>query len=182
MFIQTQQFTPMEAAALVGLKEMQVRKEIEYQVIDADAQSQLSFPALVYLQLVRRSPLSLQTRERNHIYKRIVQSLDKGEVPEQIEVIDPVYLRFGDKVAELQEKVIQFIAWKNRLSCDPDIMGGAITFSDSRLTVRHIGGMVERGVAKEEILEDYPYLDVQDLEFARLFVRAYPLVDSAGGS
>lgn len=53
-------------------------------------------------------------------------------------------------------------------------MGGAETFPNSRLTVRHIGEMLERGVAVKEILEDYPYLSPSDLDFARLFVRAYP--------
>ena len=56
-------------------------------------------------------------------------------------------------------------------------MGGAETFPNSRLTVRHVGGMLERGVDAQEILDDYPYLKLSDLEFARLFVRAYPNVD-----
>jgi uncharacterized protein (DUF433 family) len=49
-----------------------------------------------------------------------------------------------------------------------------VTFRNSRLTVRHVGGMLEQGIDAQEILEDYPYLDRSDLEFARLFVRAYP--------
>jgi len=34
-----------------------------------------------------------------------------------------------------------------------------------------------KGVDTQEILEDYPDLDHSDLEFARLFVRAYPEQD-----
>jgi len=29
--------------------------------------------------------------------------------------------------------------------------------------VRHIGGMLERGVPEEEVLEDYAYLTLEDL-------------------
>jgi len=43
-----------------------------------------------------------------------------------------------------------------------------------------VGGMLERGVAAQEILEDYPYLEAQDLEFARLHVRAYPRIGRPG--
>lgn len=76
------------------------------------------------------------------------------------------------------DQIGDFLKWKESLVSRPDIMGGAVTFPSSRLTVRHVGGMLERGVDPQEILEDYPYLDVADLEFARLFVQAYP--DSDG--
>lgn len=187
MMVQTQEFTLAEAAALVDLNEKEVRKEIEYKVIDGDSLStrtenshsspRLSFSALVYLYLVRRSSLLLRSRERSSIYKRIVQTMAQDEIPEQIEVADPFYLRLGDGVAYLDDKVGRFLAWKEDFVSDPDIMGGAETFPNSRLTVRHVGGMLERGVDPQEILEDYPYLTPADLEFARLFVRAYPDMD-----
>jgi len=197
MMAKTQEFTPAEAAAFVDLSEKEVRKEIEYKVIDGDELStrigngqhssgatslRLPFSALVYLYLVPRSSLSLRSRERSAIYKRIVQTMSQDEVPEQIEVADPFYLRLGDGVAFLDDKVSRFLAWKAGLVSDPDIMGGAETFPKSRLTVRHVGGMLERDVAAQEILTDYPYLDMADLAFARLFVRAYPDMDSTSAN
>lgn len=74
---------------------------------------------------------------------------------------------------EIEYTIISFLKWKEGLVSHPDVMGGAVTFPNSRLTVRHIGGMLERGVDPQEILEDYPYLELSDLEFARLFVRVY---------
>lgn len=74
---------------------------------------------------------------------------------------------------EIEYTIISFLKWKEQLVSHPDIMGGAVTFPNSRLTVRHIGGMLERSVDPQEILEDYPYLEPADLEFARLFVRVY---------
>jgi uncharacterized protein (DUF433 family) len=184
MIVQTQKFTPAEAAALVNLSERAVRKEIEYKIINGDAMaihgengqpaSRLSFSALVYLYLVCRSSLSLRTSERSILYKRIVQTLAQAEIPAEIEVVDPFYLRLEAGVAFLDEKVSRFLEWKENLVSHPDIMGGALTFPNSRLTVRHVGGMLEQGVDAREILEDYPYLDHADLEFARLFMRAYP--------
>lgn len=186
---QEQRFTPAEAAALVDLSEKEVRKEIEYKIIDSDSPSKhsgngqtlgsppspsLPFAALVYLYLVRRSSLSLRSQERSVVYRRIAQSMSQDKIPEQIEVADPFYLRLGDGVAFLDDKVRRFSNWKEGLVSDPDVMGGAETFPNSRLTVRHIGEMLERGVTTEEVLEDYPYLAPSDLEFAQLFVRAYP--------
>lgn len=82
-------------------------------------------------------------------------------------------------LAELSEQQIRrFFDWKQHLRSTPAVMGGAVTFANSRLTVRHIGTMLERGVDPAEIVEDYPYLTRQDLEFAHLFVQAYPLTDS----
>ena len=57
-----------------------------------------------------------------------------------------------------------------------DILGGEPVFPGSRLAIRHIGQMVLRGAAVKEILEDYPYLDEQDIEFAKQFVAEYPRV------
>lgn len=124
MMVKTREFTPAEAAALVDLSEKEVRKEIGYRVIDWDVLSarkedgqlissssslRLPFAALVYLYLVRRSSLSLRSRERNAIYKRIVLTMSQDEVPEQIEVTDPFYLRLGAGVTFLDDKVSRFL-------------------------------------------------------------------------
>jgi uncharacterized protein (DUF433 family) len=75
---------------------------------------------------------------------------------------------------DFRTKLDQFNAWKKRLVSDPRILGGEIVFPRSRLSVRHIGEMIRRGVSRSEILEDYPYLTDEDLYFARLYAIAYP--------
>lgn len=64
------------------------------------------------------------------------------------------------------------------------VMGGAAVFKDTRLPVHHVGKMVEDGEAIENILEDYPYLTKDDIEFAFLYSRARPIVGRprSGGS
>jgi len=47
--------------------------------------------------------------------------------------------------------------------------------SCSRRTCR-VAAASRRGARVKEILEDYPYLDAQDIEFAKQFVAAYPRV------
>jgi len=52
----------------------------------------------------------------------------------------------------LNDKVSRFLEWKKHLRADPDYMGGTTTFPNTRLTVRHIGGMLERHAYAEEIV------------------------------
>jgi uncharacterized protein (DUF433 family) len=55
-----------------------------------------------------------------------------------------------------------------------DVLGGEAVFERSRLPVRHIGKMVENGENTDNILEDYPYLNEDDVRFASLYFRAHP--------
>ncbi len=172
----TRRFTPTEAAALAGLSEKRVRKELEYKVISASSPPRLSFAALVYLRFVRGSSLQLGVEIRNRLFRRIEAAYSGKSLPGklQISVEGPFFLSLGEEVEEFWKKTEEFLVWKESLSIDPDVMGGAVTFSNSRLTVRRVGLLVQRGVKGEEILEDYPYLTLQDLEFAFLYLQAYP--------
>jgi uncharacterized protein (DUF433 family) len=72
------------------------------------------------------------------------------------------------------------------VATDPSILGGERVFRGTRLAVRRVGDAAERPAAVKEMLEDYPYLKADDIEFAKRFARAYPRVgrprDSAKGS
>jgi uncharacterized protein (DUF433 family) len=55
-------------------------------------------------------------------------------------------------------------------------LGGEPVFPKSRLAVRQVGALAERGESTETILADSPYLTARDVEFEKLFARAYPRV------
>jgi uncharacterized protein (DUF433 family) len=63
-----------------------------------------------------------------------------------------------------------------RIREDDEILGGEPVFDGTRLAVRHIGGMRAKGEPIERILEDYSELTADDVEFARLYTEAHPLV------
>lgn len=67
----------------------------------------------------------------------------------------------------------RFKDWQKRLVTNSNIMGGETVFPNSRLTIRRVGSMLDRGESAESIREDYPYLSQEDLEFAQIYVRAY---------
>lgn len=46
---------------------------------------------------------------------------------------------------------------------------GVLVFEGTNLSVFQIGSLLSNGVTKVEILNDYPYLTVDDLTFATMF-------------
>jgi len=62
----------------------------------------------------------------------------------------------------------------DRVEEKDSVLGGAAVFRDTRLSVLHIGKLATRGERVETILEDYPALTKDDVEFAKLYYRARP--------
>lgn len=54
----------------------------------------------------------------------------------------------------------------NRVTFDPNIMGGKPCIRGMRVTVGMIVGLVASGHTREEILELYPYLEAEDIDEA----------------
>ncbi|HJU18125.1 MAG TPA: DUF433 domain-containing protein [Stellaceae bacterium] len=67
-----------------------------------------------------------------------------------------------------------------RVESRPDVLGGEPVFKGTRLSVRHIGGMILAGVPKSEIRADYPQLSLDDIAFAALFAGFKPLPGRSG--
>lgn len=60
----------------------------------------------------------------------------------------------------------------HRITIDPERCGGRPTIRGMRIRVCDVLGMLAAGMSREEILEDYDYLEVEDitasLEYAAL--------------
>jgi len=163
-------FSPAEAAALLDIPERQVRKEVEHGLFT----TRLTFATLVYLKALRTLGLELAVEDRKKVLAVVSKAVRGSSDSARISPI--LILELGMLVKEVRAKVERFTRWRDGLSTDRRILGGEPVFPSSRLAVRHIGGMLERGAPASEVKEDYPYLTEQDLEFSRLFVRAYPRV------
>jgi len=72
-----------------------------------------------------------------------------------------------------------------RITVDPSVMGGLPCVRGQRITVSTVIGQLAAGQSMEQILEDYPYLEREDifacLEFAASAVseRELPLAHPA---
>jgi uncharacterized protein (DUF433 family) len=54
----------------------------------------------------------------------------------------------------------------SRITVDPDVCGGRPCIRGLRMRVSDILDVLAAGASREEILEDYPYLEVDDITAA----------------
>ena len=167
-------FTPSEAAALLDLPERQIRKEFEHGLVKTGARPRLQLAGLVYLHAVHLMEFDLGVGDRRKVLKAVRGALASRTKTGDVPLTSVLTLRLGPVVRDVESKVKAFTSWKKKLVSSPEILGGEPVFPGSRLAVRHIGAMVDRGEPLDLILEDYPYLKARDLTFARTFARAYP--------
>ena len=67
-----------------------------------------------------------------------------------------------------------------RITIDPDVMGGKACIRGLRVTVGTVVGLLAAGRSRDEILRAYPYLEQEDIDQS-LAYAAWRL-DGAGGS
>lgn len=59
-----------------------------------------------------------------------------------------------------------------RITIDPDRMGGVPCIRDLRVTVSMVLGQLAAGRTHEQLLEDYPYLEPEDIRAALEYAAA----------
>lgn len=180
-------FTIAETVALTGVSERQIRNEIEREVVDvprtAGRELRLGFAALLYFEVLHdlREDWSRQVGPelRKEFYRALKKTLSGRESPSEVVVRDKLVFRLGALVADTSSRAKRFEQWCSRLVHDDSIKGGEPVFANSRLSVRHVGELLlgeKSALARKELTEDHPFLTREDLEFAPLFVKAYPRV------
>lgn len=68
-------------------------------------------------------------------------------------------------------------AWDSFIEIDPEIMDGMAVLRGTRMTVYSVLGRLNGGDSTDDILEDYPHLTPEAVEFAAHFARLHPIVD-----
>jgi uncharacterized protein (DUF433 family) len=69
----------------------------------------------------------------------------------------------------------------DRITFDPKIMGGKACIRGMRITVSLIVNLIANGMTSKQIIEDYPYLEEEDIKQALRYVAwlaeesSYPL-------
>jgi uncharacterized protein (DUF433 family) len=167
-------FTVTEVAALVGLEEGRVRKEVEYGFLGRSSPPRFNFADLVYFDAVALLDVQLGVDDRMKLYNLIASALAGGRPPSRVEMGPVLEVRVDWVTKDAEGKLARFETWKKKLVSDDGILGGEPVFPKSRLAVRQIGAMLLRGARAEDVREDYPYLTKEDLAFAPIFAKAYP--------
>lgn len=62
----------------------------------------------------------------------------------------------------------EYLEWRSKLTRDPYVMGGNLTYPGTRVTVSNIMSLIKSGISLAELEADYPGLTRRDLEFTNL--------------
>jgi uncharacterized protein (DUF433 family) len=161
-----------EVVALFDLDDRRVRKEVEHGVLEAP---RFDLPSIVYLRTLNELGFEMSAVEdRKRLRLAIYRAMKGMSSTLRVALSSITELKLDLVLREVKERLERFYAWKETLVVDDSILGGEPVFPGSRLAVRHVGGMLLRGAPIAEVREDYAYLSDEDLEFARLYARAYP--------
>ncbi len=180
-------FSPKEAAVLAGISEKAIRHEMARGIATPrnvragkSARRLMNASDVFYLSLVAALPVSFRPEDRRDLYALIRRRLPKrGRW-----ALTARRLRFEGKVgveidvskirSAVGRRVKLYERGRSRIVSDPGIVGGEPVFAGTRIPVRHIGLLAAGGTALAEIQEDYPALELADIEFARLYAQLRP--------
>ena len=59
----------------------------------------------------------------------------------------------------------------DRITINPEIFGGKPIIRGRRLAVEHVIGMLAAGDTKETLLEEYPWLEPEDIQACLVYAR-----------
>ena len=66
-------------------------------------------------------------------------------------------------------KLLQKLNTMERIVFNPNVMGGKPCIRGMRITVGTVMGLLAKGYSNAEILNIYPYLEVEDIQAALLY-------------
>lgn len=95
---------------------------------------------------------------------------------DRVELDTHIFIDVKSLVEELAPRMTLYATGLSRIEEREGVLGGEAVFRGTRLSVRHIGKMFDGGEPVANIVEDYPYLREDDIQFAHLFYQAHPVV------
>lgn len=170
-----------ETALLAGVSEKSIRHELADKVVQPRRAEgrRLYFGVedVFYLRLIAQLRFALTKADRKHLF--ILLTSNKAEQGPWRWKTDrltltgrvPTELWTTEVARETSERLKLFLRGKRRVVSGPDTLGGEPIFEGTRISVRHVGQLVKKGVPETELLEDFPALRRGDLKFARMFVE-----------
>lgn len=168
-----------EAAVLSGVTEKAIRHELAAHVVRASRTStgtrRFHARELLYFCLVAALPVELSKEDRRDLFELLSTGVarrarwrrQKDQLILQGGV--PVVLPIDELVARVEARVALLLRGRSRVASRPDVLSGEPVFNGTRIAVRFVGGRALRE-SVDVLLEDYPALSRDDIEFARMYV------------
>jgi uncharacterized protein (DUF433 family) len=168
-----------EAAVLSGATEKSIRHELAGRVVHAGRTSgrrRFGAREVVYFCLVHELPLELDKSLRRELFELI--AADKATAGRWrreahrliLDGLVPIFVPTDEVVERIEARIAAFLRGRSRVVSEPGILGGEPVFEGTRSAVRFVGERARKGEPVEVLLQDYPALTREDVEFARIFV------------
>ena len=122
-----------------------MRKDIEHGIVPRVSPLILAEVDLMYFSALADLGFQLKVSDRKRLRENVGHALSQSARTRVVKLSRYCVLNLDKMVHDVQSTLERFDAWKHALCEDPDILGGEPVFPNSRLAVRHIGGMVIRG-------------------------------------
>ena len=168
-----------EASVLSGVTEKAIRHELASNVVRAARTGagarRFATEELLYFCLVAELPIELPRQDRRDLFDLLARgAARRGRWRREAQrlVLEggvSVILPISDLVKRVEARVALFERGRARVVSRVDTLSGEPVFEGTRISVRFVGGRAARE-STAEILQDYPALKADDVEFARMFV------------
>jgi uncharacterized protein (DUF433 family) len=153
----------------IGRAESHHSAEIPAHIDGQTRRRRLDVTVLLALALVRSLPEELHLTPEDAL--RLVRQTGNAAT---VSIGDLVRIDAAKALADVRRRIALYDRVRDRIVCDPDIMGGTPTIRGTRITTQAILGRVATGDTIDSILEDYPYLDRETVEGAAVYAAANP--------
>lgn len=171
--------TLRETSVLSGAPEKSIRHELAARVVRAGrsrGRRRFSPREVVYFVLVNELPVGLDKELRKELFDLLATNKERaGRWRREahslvLEGHVPVVLSTDEVERRVEERISTLLRGRSRVVSRPEILGGEPAFDGTRISVRFVGERAKKGEPVAELLEDYPALRAEDVEFAKMFV------------
>jgi len=170
-------YTPTQAAAVTGLPLKAIQKAIDSKAIpvqvrqvDGIRKRYLSDVALVCLRLEANGLKQLPASLRHRVYRRIMRKPSEGK----IQFSEVLWINVAPVRRELSTAINKLRKVEQMVISDPEIMGGAPVFRNTRVPVHAIAEILDSGTCVADVLAGYPSLNEEKIRLAQIYAHAHP--------
>jgi uncharacterized protein (DUF433 family) len=170
-------FTVAEASWVTGLSVKAVNKAIEdaavpVRIVRAGGvrRRYVQYASLLCLQLHAEGLKRLPLRMRREVFRRVLSKPQQ----KQLKYTDALLIDVEGARSKMSSKLQNLEKAADIVQSDPEIMAGTPVFRGTRIPVYLVADMIEQGTSTDEILQGYPSLTREMVEYAGIYATTHP--------
>lgn len=172
-------YTPAQASAIANLPLKSVHKLMDAKLIrparrqiGGVVERLLTKEQLVYLRLEAEGVRLLPMESRREVAKAVAATPQPDFV--LLKEGQAILVQVKDAREQVAQDLIRLSVAERMAVSDREIMRGVPVYRGTRIPVELVADMLAQGATATEIVAGYPALDLEKVELAPLYVRAFP--------